>query len=127
MLFSECKEYSQLSRIKLHPTFGFVGGSPSEVNEFPHMAAIGVSELDKIRWVCGGSLISEQFVLTAAHCVNHRVNSMIVRVGDKNLQRTDDGANPQEFNVARVIVHPQYKKEVKYDDVALIQLSRKAT
>jgi secreted trypsin-like serine protease len=91
------------------------------------MAAIGTSKIGDIHWHCGGSLISEQFVLTAAHCVNHQVESMVVRVGDKNLQRTDDGANPQEFNVSRVIVHPEYIKRIKYHDVALIQLSRKAT
>lgn len=126
-LLPECKEYSKLSRIDLYPTFGFVGGTQSSVNEFPHMSAIGISEIGDILWQCGGSLISNEYVLTAAHCALNKVESMIVRVGDKNLQKTDDGATPQEFKVKRILIHPQYKKGLKYHDIALLQLSKKAT
>jgi len=43
-----------------------VGGVESEKNRWPWMAALFIDDA----WFCGGSLISENFVLTAAHCVD---------------------------------------------------------
>lgn len=46
-----------------------VGGIKAKLGEFPHMAAIGYPDpVDKLmKFQCGG-LISQQFVLSAAHC-----------------------------------------------------------
>lgn len=43
-----------------------VGGTEADEGEFPHMALLGRNDET---WFCAGSLISENFVLTAAHCV----------------------------------------------------------
>lgn len=48
-----------------------VGGTVTEVGEFPHMAAIGWRYLNgSVTFNCGGSLISESFVLSVAHCAD---------------------------------------------------------
>lgn len=56
-LFPECGERNEVSRI--------VGGVESGINEFPWMARLSYFK----RFYCGGMLINDRYVLTAAHCV----------------------------------------------------------
>lgn len=45
-------------------------GRPAYEREFAHMAAIGwTDENQKIEWNCEGSLISENYIVTAGNCV----------------------------------------------------------
>jgi hypothetical protein len=45
-----------------------------------------------------------------------------VRLGDQNLRKTDDGADPVDYNIKRFIKHENYKKSLKENDIALIEL-----
>ncbi|XP_029342707.1 serine protease Hayan isoform X2 [Acyrthosiphon pisum] len=100
-----------------------VGGTKADLGEFPHMVAVGYRAGSGTSWNCGGTLISEQFVLTAAHCTHSTLGfPERVRLGDLNLQTNNDGAHPVEFLVDETIVHPDYIKTSKYNDIALLRL-----
>lgn len=46
-----------------------IGGETANVGAYPSVAAIYVSTADST-FFCGGSLLNQEYVITAAHCIN---------------------------------------------------------
>lgn len=67
--------------------------------------------------------------MTAAHCVPKpgAIDQSVIRIGEKNLHRDDSGENPQDFRIKKVYKHPEYHSASKYNDIALIELNKRAT
>ncbi|XP_063223207.1 serine protease snake-like isoform X2 [Bacillus rossius redtenbacheri] len=107
-----------------------IGGTQAQLKEFPHMAAVGFGEKnDSIAWVCGGALISEWYVLTAGHCLqdpNGPEGARWVLLGDLTLGGDNPSTSRQLLGVAERIAHPQYRRPVKYHDIALLRLEQAA-
>lgn len=47
-----------------------------------------------------------------------------VRLGELNLKKNNDGANPVDLLVDEVFVHPDYVSTSKYNDIALIRMNK---
>lgn len=122
---TECARFVQMYSTL---TFHILGGVATNPGDFPHMAALGYPDFDaneSIAWNCGGSLVSENFVLTAAHCLT-RSQPTVVRLGQVNLTPdTVEGA--EEIPIAETIMHPDYRSNRVYHDIALVRLARNAT
>lgn len=103
-----------------------VGGDFAKQGEFPSMAVLGYYESinDEIEWNCGGTLISERYILTAAHCVKKpgRNKLQIVRLGEHNLATTNDNAKHEDYEPESFHIHEKYKILSHYFDIALIRL-----
>ncbi|KAG7276221.1 hypothetical protein CRUP_004812 [Coryphaenoides rupestris] len=71
---------------------------------------------------CGGSLVSRDWVVSAAHCYKSRVE---VRMGEHNIRVTE--GTEQYISSSRVIRHPKYSSYNIDNDIMLIKLSQPAT
>ena len=75
----------------------------------------------KKSWWCGGFLIKENVVMTAAHCVdkNYKDEEIFVKMGSSDLKSN-------QIKTMKVIakkIHPNYDRKKALNDIALLKLS----
>ncbi|CAH0600819.1 unnamed protein product [Chrysodeixis includens] len=107
----------------VYPTeVAVAGGDDADRAQFRHMALLGYGpNVDSAQWICGGSLISEKFILTAGHCVSSPGLGPVRYVALGILKRSDPLELWQRYLVKRIVRHPQYKPPSKYHDIALLE------
>lgn len=99
-----------------------VGGTHVRVGEFPWMVSL-MSMTAYPNLFCGGVLISQRHVLTAAHCVNgrHARSSMWVRLGEHDYRKSEESPHI-ECRIANITNHPDFNSDTYAYDIALITL-----
>ncbi|KAL6033365.1 hypothetical protein STEG23_021991 [Scotinomys teguina] len=97
-----------------------IGGHEAKAHSRPYMAYLQIMDGGNTRR-CGGCLIREDFVLTAAHCEGSKIN---VTLGAHNIKEREK--TQQIIPVAKIIKHPEYDKQKILKDIMLLKLERKA-
>lgn len=92
-----------------------VGGFEIDISDAPHQ----VSLQSRGSHICGGSIISAKWVLTAAHCTDGAsVSNLRVRVGS-----TKHASGGKVISISRIVQHPKFSYSTIDYDYSLLQLS----
>ncbi|XP_045455101.1 chymotrypsin-C-like [Melitaea cinxia] len=102
-----------------------VNGVESKPGTWPWHVAIYRLERATLRYICGGTLVSNLFILTAAHCVTIKGAAVLpeilgISLGKHNLLGGD--LDSQEKQVHQVIVHEKFAHTTLDNDIALLKL-----
>lgn len=96
-----------------------VNGEDAKPGEIPYQ--VSLQYVDMFFHFCGGSILNENYVLTAAHCVSGKSASQIKAVaGAVNLKSSQFGS---EHYIAKIIVHENYNSADSWiNDIALLKV-----
>uniref|UniRef100_A0A1Q3FET4 Putative trypsin-like serine protease n=1 Tax=Culex tarsalis TaxID=7177 RepID=A0A1Q3FET4_CULTA len=109
-----------------------VGGFPAEQDATLHQVSIRYRTLDELSFgrghICGGSLINNRTVLTAAHCLvdletGQRFPASTFRVVGGSVDRMQQTENTVVVNVDKTYVHTGFDPNNIENDIALMILS----
>ncbi|XP_021709641.1 trypsin-2 [Aedes aegypti] len=95
-----------------------VGGHPIGIEQAPYQVSVQVKSKSSQRHICGGTILSADKVLTAAHCIEEGTK-YAVRAGSNN-----HGRGGQLVNVLDYRVHPEFSDYYLTNDVAMLRLER---
>lgn len=97
-------------------------GNDAFIGEYPHQVFLGVIKGEYGR-SCGGTIINEKTILTAAHCVVQKgelwdASRSYIEYGGVRLR------NMNRMTTLKFIPHPEYDADTKNNDIAIVHLPR---
>ncbi|XP_018569606.1 uncharacterized protein LOC108909686 [Anoplophora glabripennis] len=112
------------------------GAKPNEKIEYPWVAAIYQKFNNSYEHICGGSILSQTVILTAAHCVTNDYGNVLpkqnykVGVGKlyRRYQATED-TRAQYLELTKIIVPEDYKGDARRyaGDIAVLVVKKEIT
>ncbi|XP_036281107.1 serine protease 52-like [Pipistrellus kuhlii] len=92
-----------------------LGGQSADITEFPWQVNI----FDQGKHLCGGSILSEWWILSASHCFIKRNISTLEIIHDNRNYIT---MNMTRMKVDKLIIHPYFDSWILDNDIALLLL-----
>ncbi len=113
------QSYPFYTGIKYEPD-KIIGGTTASISDYPWQILFRSGD-----YMCGGTLISRDWVVTAAHCTKEGngttipIAEMFIIAGATNPFTSGEG---QAYRVSQVIVHENFNRVALTNDIALLKL-----
>jgi len=101
-----------------------VGGTEATVNEYPWLAHLDMG--------CGGSIVADKWIVTAAHCffdtagnptvTNANIANTNIKIGEHDFSVTTETSLTKTMSGDLMILHPQYVWATNLNDIALVRV-----
>ncbi|MFH4976762.1 hypothetical protein AB6A40_003471 [Gnathostoma spinigerum] len=120
ILFSSCSGvYSYECGLKAAPStvLRVIGGSASQYSEWPWQALLYTFDASGVGMMCGATILSANWLMTAAHCVRNKYENTFVTV---NANYVGDLRNT--YFVKKQIVHSGWDLQTVSNDIALLEI-----
>nr|XP_012220724.1 PREDICTED: uncharacterized protein LOC105671295 isoform X2 [Linepithema humile] len=116
----QCKNFECGIRTQATSTARIVGGASSSIGNWPWQIAL----YKQGKYQCGGALINERWVISAAHCFYRAEDGYwVARIG---ATRKGSFRSPHEqlLRVDYISLHPDYVDNGFVNDIAVVRLER---
>lgn len=102
-----------------------IGGKPVTPNAWPWMLAIETDDGSEFRLHCGGVIISENWALTAAHCITLQPigAELLAIAGLYNRSQVFDNTQIRYLEPSDITVHPGFQNDTLQHDIAIVHFS----
>ncbi|CAD7678328.1 unnamed protein product [Nyctereutes procyonoides] len=98
-----------------------VGGDNARPHSWPWQISLQYLKNGVWKHTCGGTLIANNYVLTAAHCISNTLTYRVA-LGKENLV-VEDEEGSVFANVESIVVHENWNSFLVRNDIALIKLA----
>lgn len=93
-------------------------GNDAQITEFPYLVSIQQINVH----ICGGSLLSERWILSSARCFasdRRPISELNIEYGNSEISPGPEGSN--KARISRVITHENFSQNPVVNDISLVE------